>query len=374
MNPLSSCRTLAFAIVGVVMTRCAMAQDCSTACSTKYGSNATLLSSCSSLCADKPQLFNVEYPYLLGPFPFKAYPELTGAPADEIRAAFPSNTNQVYLRVNAQRDKTQFYLDMMDNPEPYFPYTGMHLHHGNLNKEDFPGSIFVQGAGAGDVVGCATVSRSVRAKQRLNICSSKCTKGNHKLGNCINPKRYLFSLPRCPLCHQFAGRAYFCKGGCQGDYRVRGKTIKGITGKSKVEVIFPSRVCDIDNPDRPGNPKQRQWIQGLYSHQFSGNETDGKAYSKWSIGRPENFDYWCKDSLPFLVDDVFRKGAASYVALHLNFNATGLPAILTGDLHAQVSTSSQGTLACTIFGNPSLPCSAGVANALRPLDEPRATN
>jgi hypothetical protein len=74
------------------------------------------------------------------------------------------------------------------------------------------------------------------------------------------------------------------------------------------------------------------------------------------------------------VDDVFRKGAASYVALHLNFNATGLPAILTGDLHAQVSTSSQGILACTIFGNPSLPCSAGVANVLRPLDEPRATN
>jgi hypothetical protein len=375
MNRLSTRLTLVFAIVSAGTMRCAIAQDCNTVCSTKYGSNANLVSSCSILCADRPQLFSVDYPYLLGPLPMKVYPELTGGSAAEMSAAFPSSANQMYVRVNDQRDKIQFYLDMANNPEPYFPYFAMHLHHGNLNKEEFPGRVIGHIAGAGDIVGCATVSRSVRAtSRRLQVCSAQCTKGSHKLGNCINPKRYLFSLPRCPLCNHVLARAYFCKGGCQDDGRILGKTVKGTMGKSKVERVSPSRACGNNNPNNPSNPKQRQWIQGLYSHEFSGNETDGKAYSKWSIGRPENYDYWCKESLPFLVDDVFQKGAASYIALHMNFNATGLPALAYGDMHTPVSTSTEGVQACTIFGDPNIPCSAGVTGVLQPLDEPKAAN
>jgi hypothetical protein len=368
--PLSIRLSTALAIISFATTRFAVAQDCTAVCSTKYGAkNATLGSGCANLCADHPQLFDVDYPYLLGPLPMKPYAELTGAPAAEINAAFPSNSsNHVYVRVNADRDKIQFYLNMTDNPEPYFPYFAMHLHHGNLIKEEMGGQIMVHIAGAGDLVGCAGISRSLKLNvRRLNVCSPQCTKGNHKLGNCINPKRYIFSLRRCPICNQVAAGAYFCKGGCQGDRRISGKTIKGLLGRSKVERVAPSRFCDINNPNRPSNPKQRQWIQGLYSHEFSGNETDGKLYSKWSIGIPENYDYWCKESLPFLVDNVFQKGAASYVALHTNFNATGLPALLYGDVFAPVSTSEGGVQACTIFGNPSLPCSLGVTGILKPL-------
>jgi hypothetical protein len=366
--PLSIRLSMALGIVTFVMTRFAAAQNCTAVCSTNYGANATLRSSCATLCASQPQLFDVDYPYLLGPLPMKPYAELTGAPAAEINAAFSSPSNHMYVRVNADRNKIQFYLNMTDNPEPYFPYFAMHLHHGNLNKEEMGGHIMVHIAGAGDIVGCAGVSRSLKANvKRLNICSPQCTKESHNVNNCINPKRYIFSLRRCPICNQVLAGAYFCKGGCQGDRRVSGKTKMGLTGKSKVESVAPSRFCDINNPNKPNNPKQKQWIQGLYSHEFSGNETDGKQYSKWSIGIPENYDYWCKESLPFLVEDVFQKGAASYVALHANFNATGLPAVLYGDIFTPVSTSEGGAQACTIFGNPSIPCSSGVTGVLKPL-------
>ena len=348
----------------------ASAQNCSDVCSPKYSSNPTVVSSCTSLCDGQPTLFNVNYPYLLGPLPMKPYPELTGAPVDELNAAFSNRNNRLYARVNSERDKIQFYLDMVDNPEPYFPYFAMHLHQGNLIPEEIGGHILVHIAGSGDLVGCAGVSRVRKAKNRLTICSSECTEGNHKLSNCVNPKRHFLSIRRCPLCNQKLAGAYFCKGGCQGDSRIKGYTIKDRRGRSKVEAVAPSRFCDLKNPDKPNNPGQRKWIQGLHSHEFSGNETDGEEYSKYSIARPENFDLWCGEALPFLVDDVFKAGTASYVALHVNFNATGAPALLYGDIFTAVSTTNEGPQSCTLFGNPSLPCSGGVPGLLKGLDEP----
>ena len=81
----------------------------------------------------------------------------------------------------------------------------------------------------------------------------------------------------------------------------------------------------------------------------------------------ENYDLFCGEELPFLVDMVFAEGQASYVALHGNFNVIGITA---GEALAVVSTSDRGPQNCTIFGNPEFECTDGVDGVLSPLGAP----
>jgi hypothetical protein len=158
------------------------------------------------------------------------------------------------------------------------------------------------------------------------------------------------------ICRITFGSAYFCQGGCQGDFRITGNSVERPIAKILVptlpdtETVVPSRFCDIDL-DNPSNPVQGSWIQGKHSVEYSGNPEDGEHYSPYSIGIPENFDLWCGEELSFLHDVIFGEGAASYVALHGDFNATGLASLVYGDAFAAVSTSDgRGPQNCTIFG------------------------
>ncbi|CAJ1937287.1 unnamed protein product [Cylindrotheca closterium] len=81
-----------------------------------------------------------------------------------------------------------------------------------------------------------------------------------------------------------------------------------------------------------------------------------------------NYDLWCGEELPFLHDMVFKQGQAAYVALHGDFNATGVASLLMyGDSFAAISTSEGGAQNCTIFGSTEYDCSVGIEGLLPPI-------
>lgn len=233
----------------------------------------------------------------------------------------------------------------------------MHMHSGNLVAGEIGGSILVSIAGKGPIVGCVVPDF---ATGEPSVCSELCTPGSEARGNCKTPSS--LGLPACPLCDITVAGAYFCKGGCQGDNRILGNTILGPTGPQP-QIVVPSRACDMNN-DNPSSAKQQAWIPGVHSVEYSGNPEDGKKYSPYSIGIEENFDLWCGEELPFLHDLVFKPGQAAYVALHADFNATGVASLAYGDSFAEVSTSDGGVQNCTIFGSTEYDCSAGIEGVL----------
>ena len=101
----------------------------------------------------------------------------------------------------------------------------------------------------------------------------------------------------------------------------------------------------------------------MHSHEYSGNPKDGDRYSPYSIGVADNFDLWCGEELPFLVHDVLGSATSAggaYVALHGDFNATGLSSLVYGDAFAALSTEMGGPQNCTLFGNANSPCTLAV--------------
>lgn len=96
--------------------------DCETQCSAQYPTdtdgNALLLDLCVNACANQPELFDVEFPYLFGPLKIQPYAEFTGVDPNEIADL----TGVLWARVDVSRTRMQFYYSMDDNPEPYFPY------------------------------------------------------------------------------------------------------------------------------------------------------------------------------------------------------------------------------------------------------------
>eukprot|EP00934_Nitzschia_sp_Nitz4_P003031 Nitzschia sp. Nitz4//scaffold144_size56818//43638//44989//NITZ4_006545-RA/size56818-processed-gene-0.72-mRNA-1//1//CDS//3329536540//3021//frame0 len=322
--------------------------SCPEQCQAQYSYDDTvpMLLLCTEACensADKPYSFDAAYPYVLGPLPMAPRAELTYSDPDELA----NLTGTLYARVDKTRQRMQFWYEMDHNPEPMFPYHGMHLHKGNLVAGEIGGHILVSIAGKGPVVGCA-----VPVDGELVVCSETCLPGSVELGTCMTPASV--GLSACPLCNLLIGDAYFCRGGCQGDGRILGHNIT-LFGTVAPQTVVPSRKCDIDN-ENPSNALQGQWIQGVHSHEYSGNPDDGEEYSPYSIGVAENFDLWCGDILPFLIDEVFGSGQASYVALHGNFNATGISSLVYGDAFAAISTSEGGPQSCYLFGNTDYPC------------------
>ena len=289
----------------------------------------------------------------------------------------------------------------------------MHLHSGNIAPKELGGPILVSIAGQGPIVGCIAPDFETGSSY---LCSEKCTPGSEARGNCVHPSNaqlppegFLEGLVaqlgpealasasigtpgdgQCPICNQVLAGAYHCKGGCQGDLRIKGNTTQSVIPEpvQKIierlyyhaaghnatmldvlqmpdfETVVPSRFCDMDNGN-PSNAVQGSWIAGRHSMEYSGNPLDGPRYSPYSIAIEENFDLWCGEELPFLQDLVFSK--ASYVALHGDFNATGLASLLYGDTFAQLSTDD-GIQNCTIYGNASYPCDEGVPGELSPID------
>ena len=92
-------------------------QDCEAECSGVY-SDTILKGLCTSACSSMPELFDAEFPYLLGPLSMQPYPDLTNSDPEELKDL----TGTLYARVSADRMKMQFYLDMDTNPTPFFPY------------------------------------------------------------------------------------------------------------------------------------------------------------------------------------------------------------------------------------------------------------
>lgn len=92
-------------------------EDCDADCSSVY-TDDILKGLCINACSTNPTMFSAEFPYLLGPLTMQAYPELANTDPEEMKDL----TGTLYARVNAERTKMQFYLDMDTNPTPFFPY------------------------------------------------------------------------------------------------------------------------------------------------------------------------------------------------------------------------------------------------------------
>lgn len=92
-------------------------QDCETECNSVYDDDI-LRALCTNACSTMPEMFSAEFPYLLGPLTMQPYPELTNTDPEELK----NMTGTLFARVNVDRTKMQFYLDMDTNPTPFFPY------------------------------------------------------------------------------------------------------------------------------------------------------------------------------------------------------------------------------------------------------------
>jgi hypothetical protein len=117
---------------------------------------------------------------------------------------------------------------------------------------------------------------------------------------------------------------------------------------------------------KTSNAPQHAWIQGNFSNEFSGYPKD-LDYSPNSIGVLENHEQFCSKSVPWLVAEVFAKDKEIYVALHVDFNATGMASLFIGEFFAILSTADGGAQGCFIFGKPEHPCKFGVPGMLPPL-------
>ena len=73
---------------------------------------------CTHACTSAPELFHVDFPYMIGPLKLQPYPELTNVDPEELK----NLTGELWARVNVDRTKMQFYYQMDHNPEPFFPY------------------------------------------------------------------------------------------------------------------------------------------------------------------------------------------------------------------------------------------------------------
>ena len=103
---------------GSMMTMMTM-MDCEMQCSTGgYENSTTLWDLCVTSCTQSPDLFDVQYPYLIGPLTVQPYPDLTNVDPDEVK----NFTGTLWARVNQDRNKMQFYYKMDSDPEPFYPY------------------------------------------------------------------------------------------------------------------------------------------------------------------------------------------------------------------------------------------------------------
>lgn len=119
MMPFRSSNLVAAAacVLGLFLTVQVKAQECSAVCSDVYN-DGTILGLCVELCESQPDLFDVDFPYLLGPLTMQPYAELTNSDPDELKEL----TGKLWVRVSADRLRMQFYLVMDSNPSPFFPY------------------------------------------------------------------------------------------------------------------------------------------------------------------------------------------------------------------------------------------------------------
>jgi hypothetical protein len=67
------------------------------------------------------------------------------------------------------------------------------------------------------------------------------------------------------------------------------------------------------------------------------------------------------------VAEVFAKEKEIYVALRINFNATGMASLFIGNVFAILSTADGGAQSCFSFGNQEHPCKFGLPGMLPPL-------
>ncbi|CAJ1937289.1 unnamed protein product [Cylindrotheca closterium] len=106
-------------ILSTVVHQVGAEQDCETECSSVYYKDKEILRGlCINGCSTMPEMFNAEFPYLLGPLTMQAYPELTNSDPEELK----DMTGTLFARVHVNRTKMQFSLSMDTNPTPFFPY------------------------------------------------------------------------------------------------------------------------------------------------------------------------------------------------------------------------------------------------------------
>ena len=92
--------------------------NCNDVCAAAYSETAVAFDLCVNACDGTPELFHVDFPYLIGPLTLQPYPELTNSDPLELK----NLTGELWARVNTGRNQMQFYYQMSDNPEPFFPY------------------------------------------------------------------------------------------------------------------------------------------------------------------------------------------------------------------------------------------------------------
>jgi len=248
------------------------------------------------------------YPHQLGPFELQQYPYYTLGPN--------LLTGRVWLRINDGFNKIQFMYQLDQDPTTtaYWPFFAMHLHYGEVKAGNKSGPIVITIRGKGNITGYSWPESPLPD----TICSDSCLPG--ALGCNLN------CPPNQTVPFTFA-YAYACPGGCDHDAR---------DGDGN-RTLAPSRYCDLDN-DNPSNPPQNTWMSGRYSDERSGNTSD-TGYSPYSIFILDNFQYWCNYSIDFL-PTLFEPGAFTYVALHSNYNDTGLPDLVYGTLLAIVNNGT----------------------------------
>lgn len=297
--------------------------------------------------------------YKAGPFELGVYTGQTEVPL----------TGRFYARINAEWDQMDFMLEL-DNahayPE-YFPVFAVHVHHGNLVDPYF-GHVLVSIAGKGDITGCWGVTDPTtvpppqgtgKFSPDIAICSDKCLEppfsyACKKCANTIDANHYpnlntfkdfkdMLESGGVPpgtegVCNLTLGFAHACNGGCDGDERPTWTT--GTPPGNKA--MASSRVCDEKDTRVESDMHQQIWYPGKYSFEMSGNSEDGDEYSHYSIYKKGNFDRFCGVRMQF-IKDMLRPTShptsigATYIALHLDFNATGTVSTNFGDLQAPLN-------------------------------------
>ncbi|KNC84918.1 hypothetical protein SARC_02872 [Sphaeroforma arctica JP610] len=236
--------------------------------------------------------------------PIVSMPQYTNVTAD----ITGSLTMQITDTLDGVRYKYTFDQDV--EPTGLLPFVAMHLHQGDADAGKF-GSVVSSIVGTGDIVGCVTPIGT-------SICSEECLEPPYSY-QCLKE-----SDPKCKLatCLPIVS-ADFCPGGCAGDQR---------DGKEPLNNIAPSRTCET--PYGFG-PEEGKWYTALYNDERSGNSEDD-TYSPYSVFINGHQNKMCSTQISFL-STLLEEGMPSYVAIHANHNAQGLPVLTTGTLFAVIN-------------------------------------
>lgn len=113
--------------------------------------------------------------------------------------------------------------------------------------------------------------------------------------------------------------------------------------------LAPSRGCELDTGKSNSAPEE-EWIETQSSNEHD-CQPDSENYNQYSVNCADGWENYCQPEVPIL-PDLLKPGGKAYLALHLNFNVTGMGCILYGDMFAPVGDMGTGTGTHDVIGRP----------------------